>query len=259
MTKTIIILLILSLGIALSACVNIKKTTEPKAVELVKKSSWFKSDSSFTVNDTVFLYRDEIEGTSQSVFFDENPNSQFYDVITATKSDLSDNESYQYSMNYLKENNLKLIKKKPIIPYTKWSVLKQYKGKFYAYKVCDNYHAYRISINDSTYIDWTGEGPDGNQIAAQKKIDDNTYEYLLNGVMYNERTMRIHIIDNEKGIAVFENVSNEFNENNFFLMIASDKVRTVPIIVNNCKTAKQREVNFEVPDYQALLKMKGGK
>lgn len=141
MTKTRYILFIISLGIGLSACENYKKNPDIKAAEKVKKSKWFNYDSSFTVNDTIFLYRDEIEGTSQSVFFDENPNSQFYNVIKATKSDLSDNESYQYSMNYLKENNLKLIKKKPIIPYTKWSVLKQYKGKFYAYKVCDNYHA----------------------------------------------------------------------------------------------------------------------
>lgn len=258
MNKSLVILLTISLGIIFSSCDNVK-STDAKVAESSKKSSWFNYDSSFTVNDTVFLYRDEIEGTSQAVFFDENRNSAFYDDIKLVESDLTDSESYQFSINYLKENKLKLVKKKPIIPYTKWSVLKQNKGEFYAYKVCDNYHAYRISINDSTYIDWTGEGPDANQIVAQKKIDDNTYEYQLNGVMYNERTMRIHIIDNEKGIAVFEYVSNEFNDNNFFLMIASDKVRTVPIIVNNCKTSKQREVEFEVPDYQALLNMKGEK
>lgn len=254
MKKTLLIVLILTVGIGLNACNDKGKTPVKKVVENNKKSSWFNYDSSFTVNDTVFLYRDEIEGTSQSVFFDENRNSAFYDDLKVSDSDLSADESYQFSINNLKENNLKLIKQKPIIPDTKWVVLKQYKGKFYAYKVCDFYHQYQISINDSTYIEWTGEGPEANQIETQKKIDKNTYEYTLHGVMNKTQKIRIHIIDNERGIAVFESVHPEYNENNFFLMIASDKVKTVPIIVNNCKTSKQSEVPFEKPDYKALLK-----
>ena len=80
-----------------------------------------------------------------------------------------DNQSYQNSMDFLKENKLILTKKTPVISQTKWVTLKQYKGKFYAYHPCDFYSHFRISINDTTFIDWTGE-TEASKIVAQRKL-----------------------------------------------------------------------------------------
>ncbi len=251
-----LILAIFIIGLAVSSCSNKRNPSEETALPKVEKSHGFKYDSSFTLNDTLFIFRDSVEGTAQSIFFDNNRNSHFYNDINGWSFQANDLESYTASINYLKEKNLKLNKKKPIIPYTKWITLKRYKGVFYAYHVCDYYHHYQASINDSTYIDWTGEGRDANQIVGQKKIDDQTYEYQLNGVVYHERKIHIHLIDKERGIALFEEVDPEFNENNFYYMIASEKIRSVPIIVNNCETSKQFELGFDNISQQEVNKIK---
>ena len=39
-------------------------------------------------------------------------------------------------------------------------------------------------------------------------------------------------------------------------MVASDKIKTVPLIVNNCETYKQNELCFDKPNFSELLKNK---
>lgn len=204
--------------------------------------------------DTVFIQKDSLLGTAQSVFFDNNRNSKFYDKINYWDFLTFDNQSYQNSMDFLKENKLTLTKKTPVIPQTKWVTLKQYKGTFYAYHPCDFYSHYRISINDTTFIDWSGEGPEANKIAAQKKIDDKTYEFQLTGIVKKDRKLTIHIIDSKKGIAVFEEMNDKADKSYYYLMVASDKIKTVPLIVNNCETVKQLELDFDEPNFRELLK-----
>jgi hypothetical protein len=207
------------------------------------------------LNDTIFIQKDSVLGTAQSIYFDNNRNSKFYDKINYWNFLQFDNESFKYSTDYLKENKQILIKKKPEIPMTKWVTLKQYKGNFYAYHPCDFYTHFRASINDTTYIDWTGEGPVANRILNQKKINDNTYEFKLTGIYDKDRTLVIHIIDRNNGIAVFEE-TNSGNDKKYYLMISADKIKSVPLIVNNCETQKQLELQFEEPDYIELLKTK---
>lgn len=210
----------------------------------------------FGQSDTIFIKKDSLLGPAQSIFFNNNPNSEFYDKINYWDFLTFDNESYKNSIAFLKEKKLTLTKKTPIISQTKWVTLKQYKGTFYAYHPCDFYSHYRVSVNDTTFIDWTGEGPEANKIITQNKIDDNTYEFQLMGIANRDRKLIIHIIDSKKGIAVFEETNNKAGESYFYLMIASDKIKTVPLIVNNCETFKQIELRFEEPNYSELLKRK---
>ncbi len=204
---------------------------------------------------TTFIQKDRLLGTAQSIYFDNNRNSKFYKNINYWKFIEFDKESYKQSIKYLKKNKLKLIKTIPIIPWTKWVTLKQYKGKFYAYYPCDFYGHFRQSINDTTFIDWTGEGPIANKIINQIKIDPNTYEFKLAGFYYKNRKLIIHIIDHKKGIAVFEDTNNGSNRN-YYLMIESTKLNTVPLIVNNCETEKQPELGFDKTNFVELLKKK---
>ena len=201
--------------------------------------------------DTVFIKKDSVYGTAQSIYFENNSNSQFYDAINYWGFLPYDQESYTYSINYLKENKELLTKKPPVIPFTKWVLLEQYKGKFYAYHPCDFLSHLRVSINDTTFIDWTGEGPVANKIIDQKKINELTYEFKLTGYD-KDRKLVIHIIDKKKGIAVFEETKN--GGNFYYLMIMSDKIRSVPLIVNNCEKEKQIELVLETPNYIAILK-----
>lgn len=195
-------------------------------------------------NDTVFIQKDSLLGTAQSIFIDNNRNSNFYDRINDWEFGLYDAESYKLSTDYLKENNLVLTKRTPTIPWTKWVQLKQHKGEFYVYHPCDFLFHFKASINDTTYIDWTGEGPVANKIIKQKKINDNAYKLILTGTYNKHRVLKIHIIERNLGIAVFEEKSKGSDKRRY-LMIVSDKVKCVPIIVNNCETWKQNEMRFD--------------
>lgn len=202
--------------------------------------------------DTVFIHKDSLLGIAQSIYFECNKNSNFYNNITNFSFSDFDNESYNNSIDYLKENKLPLTKRQPIISWTKWVTLKQYKGKLCVYKPCDFISHHRISFNDSTIIDWTGEGPIANKIIAQKKINNKTYEFKLTGIYNKERKLLIHIINKEKGIAIFEEITNGTHKN-YYLMIVANKIKSVPLIVNNCATQKQFELNFDLPNYKELL------
>ena len=118
--------------------------------------------------DTLFLLKDLKEGSKQSIFIDKNPKSIYYKEL----SNFTFNESisYQFSLDYLKDSNQILIKQSPIIPFQNWVPLKKYRGNYYVYKPCDFYTNLSFSFNDSTFIDFTGEGPIANKITEQKKL-----------------------------------------------------------------------------------------
>lgn len=130
--------------------------------------------------------------------------------------------------------------------------LKQHNDEFYVYHPCDFIFHFKQSVNDTTFIDWTGEGPVANKIIEQRKIDNKTYEFILTGIYDNERKVIVHIIDFKKGIAIFEQITNK-SEKTFYLMIAAETIKSVPIIVNQCQKYKQKELEFKEPDFKSLL------
>jgi hypothetical protein len=202
-------------------------------------------------NDTMFIFKDSIYGTSQSIFIEKNKSTKFHERLVNTEFGEFDNESYILSLDYLKENKLSLQKKNPVSNETLWIPLVQYQGVFFTYHPCDFYHSYKVSINDTTWIDWTGEGPIANQICFQKKLNKKTCEFELNSIYEPTRKLTIHMIDQKKGIAIFEVVYA--NEKPFYqLMIAASKINRVPLIVNQCDFRKQRELEFEEPDFIKL-------
>jgi hypothetical protein len=204
--------------------------------------------------DTTYIWKDNLQGFKQSIFYETNLNSEYYKGITDFSFGQFDKESYDNSLDYLRKENLFLKNSKPILTETRWITLKQYKGQFYAYYPCDFYTYFKVSISDTTYIDWTGEGPVANKIAKQKKFNDTTFIITTLGIYDINRQVTIHLIDKSKGIAIFEEQTKDGIS--FNLMISADKIKSVPFIVNNCKTRKQLELKFEEPDYKKLLKRK---
>lgn len=202
--------------------------------------------------DTTFIVNETIDGERHAIFIDNNQKSEYYAAISNFNFQQFDDESYKRSTDYLSENKLSLTKAKPVVPWRDWVTLKQYDSKFYAYYPCDFLFHFRQSINDSTFIDWTGEGPEANKIIHQRKIDKNTYEMKLSGISYADRKITIHIIDPKKGIAVFEQTSTG-TDKKYYLMISAPDITSVPIIVNVCPTQKQMELKFEDPDFEKLL------
>ena len=197
-------------------------------------------------NDTLFIIKDQKLGTKQSIYFENNKNSKFYEELKDYEFDDFDQQTYNES---LKNINQKLNKQKPVFSETKWLPLYSYKNKYYVYNPCDFYTEYKVSINDSTLIDWTGDGPIANLILSQKKLRDNHYEFNLKS--YQSRKLTIKIIDKRRGIALFKNeYKNEIPE--YLLMVATNKINEFPLIINNCETYKQNELKFDEIDIKKL-------
>ena len=185
-----------------------------------------------------------------SPYINHNRGNRFYNELLPPDTIGVNDMYYRNSLDYLKENKLILMRGKPIIPWKVWIPLKKYKGDYYVYRPCDGIFHFAQSINDTTFIDWTVEGPTGHQIQSFFKTENNIYVFELNNM---QRFLFIHIIDHERGIAIFED-TNDRRGNKYHLMIAAEKMRSVPIIVNYCPLQKQRELQFEAPDFESLLK-----
>ncbi|PWV47671.1 hypothetical protein [Chitinophaga sp. S165] len=204
--------------------------------------------------DTVFLLKEKRETGYHAIFIDKNPRSEFYKKISDFR--FSDDESRIYAgyLDYLKGQRLPRFTDRTFP--RKWIVIYQYKKKFYAYYPSDFMSHYQVRVTDSTYIDYIGgEGPVANKIKSFSIVDSSTYRFRLVGGLAKDRKLTVHIIDPQKGIAVFEEDVTGWGKR-YFLMIVADKVRKIPVIVNYSLAQKELEYDFKEPDYKKLLEMK---
>ena len=212
---------------------------------------FFQITSSFSQNklsDTLFLQIDSIYGKAQSVYILKHPTA----VHFKTKCDTP-----YVNSDHLQEKNVTFEHHKILVPWTNWIPLVQYKNKYYTYNPCDGLFDFSISMNDSSKIDGTGEGNYLSKIISYEKTDGSTYKVKTSTGQSTMATI-IHILDKKRGIAVFEMTSPDFSTESdgtiYLLMIAADKMTTVPMIVNNCTVEKAREWTFDEIDFKALIK-----
>ena len=191
---------------------------------------------------------------NHSVFIEKSKNSSFYDKICNFNFGTFDNRSYLSSIDYLKKNKIRLTKVSTGDFPKRWISLKQYKGNFYTYYPSDFISHYKVGISDTTFIEYTGEGPEENKIVSFEKQDSITFKFKIIGHSLKISNLTVHFIDSKNGIAIFEESNS--GQIKYRLMISSDKIRNLPIIVNYCKEQKTVEFKFENPNYRQLLKKK---
>ena len=201
--------------------------------------------------DTTFL----LKKGDHSIFIDRSPTSKFYDHVSDFRFGKFDGDSYNYSLQYLKDKGVKLTKNRITDLPKKWIILKYYKNKFYAYHPSDFYSHFKAAITDTAFIDFGGEGPMANKILSYKKINEKTFSFSLTGVERPKRNLTIHIVDKTNGIAIFEELYDD-KDKLYYLMVDAAKIRKLPIIVNYCKNQKRMEFDFDEPDYTKLLNSK---
>lgn len=143
--------------------------------------------------DTTFLLRKINKGTYHAIFIDSSKTSRFYDQISNFRFGHFDQETYEYSLKFLRDRNINLPKT-PIddLP-KKWIVLKYYKGQYFTYKPSDLYFHYQAEITDSTFTDFYRTI--ANKILNYSKIDNNTFLFLLTGVHSQNRSLTIHLVN----------------------------------------------------------------
>jgi len=204
--------------------------------------------------DTIRYFHDTEIDTKNLIFIENNRNSEKYQGISTFTFSRFDSISYEMSIEYLHSNNFELTHTKTFneLP-KKWIPLNLYKGGYYVYRPCNFLYHYRVIISDTAYVSWVGEGPEANKIREFQIIDDKTFVFKLAGIHRHNRELKIHIVDKTNGIAVFEEVLPD-RDNIFYLMISADKIRIMPLIVNECIGEIQDELDFDFPDFEELIK-----
>lgn len=208
----------------------------------------FKSSGQAIASDTTFLLQESKKGIYHAIYIDNNKTSKYYDRISTfdfTESELND---YKSSLENLKKDNPKISANHTAIEFSKqWCSLHSFKDRFYVYAPSDYISNFKIAFSDTTYIEYFGDGPTGSFIHSFAKTDSNTFQFNLNSFGKSERIIKIHILDEMKGIAVFEENAN------YSLMVRSDRIRMFPVIVNYCKSQKQLEFEFDKINFDKLL------
>jgi len=202
--------------------------------------------------DTVFL----LKRGNHSIFIDNSKSSEYYNQITDFKFDKYDQNSFETSLQYLQENGLTLSNIKIKHLAKRWIIAKTYKSNFYVYYPSDFYNHFKVSISDTAFIEFGGEGPIANRIINYTRIDNKTHSLELTGIDKAKRKLTIHVLDDvQSGLAVFR---EELTDKNIitYLMVDADKIKSYPIIVNLCETQKQHEFEFDEPDYNKLIHRK---
>jgi len=213
------------------------------------------SFSQKSIADTVFLLKESDDSNYHAIFIDTLKKSEYYTLISDFEFGQFDKDGYDYSLEYLRDKKIKLTKNKISDIAKKWIVLKYYKKQFYNYCPSDFYTHFKVSITDTTFIDYSGEGPSASKINTYKKLNEKTFLFSLTSIEKPKRNLIIHIIDKQNGIAIFEE-HNMGKDKQYYLMIDASKFRQLPIIVNYCVTQKQMEFNFDNPDFKQLLRMR---
>lgn len=194
--------------------------------------------------NAVFLSKDTVDGTVVGIYIEPNRNSRQYQKLTIFELNGFDSLSYQNSLDQLREKGVRLGRIRNLLPWRQWVNLERYQGEYYAYKPCDFLVHYQWSINDTTLIDWYGEGPFACKVLWQKKLDAKTYQIRYTGELHRSAELTIRLVDPAKGVAIFRKVSNP-GDTSYRLMIAADKIRSVPLMVNHCPTGKRNEFSFD--------------
>lgn len=213
---------------------------------------WDYSLHETVLDDTVFLYRNGSDEFYHAIFIDYCKSSSHYDAISRFGFSESDMSNYNQSLEYLEMVGAGLEYRKIRSLPARWIALYQYDGRFYAYCPSDLMFHRTVCITDTAYVEYMSDGPVANRIDDFRRIDRKTFRFRLMGKYKRNSELTVHIIDDKNKVAVFEERTTG-GKKSFRLMVAADKVRNFPVIVNYCREYKQSEVTFETSDYQRLL------
>ena len=151
------------------------------------------------------------------------------------------NRFYKYNEeSELKEVSLKLKKKK--IPQNLpkiWIPLYPYNNEYYLYRPCE-FVVQKYNITDTLLIDYSGmDGIYG--FPYDTIVQKSKNHYIIQKIKgFHSTKINIHIIDRERGIAVFE-----FDNYKPRLYVDVEKVKYFSVIVHDCN---EKEDDYKFPD-----------
>lgn len=200
--------------------------------------------------DTIFLRKPNAEG--HSVYVDKDEDSPYYAVLKNldyTKTDKDYVQSVEELQKYKKTDE----KKADLGTLPRhWVQLHQYKGKYYVYSP-SNRTQLKISLNDSTLITKEMERRVDllNNIHQVRKF---VYQISTTDYKGESRSFRIHLVNESRGIAVFEDL---FEKGSHILMASTEWIQRFPLVINYTPNHMEPEFEFDEPDFEGLINPEG--
>lgn len=188
------------------------------------------------ITDTVFLLKEGIDSHAHTIFIEPNKNPKNYKSINNFNS-------------FPKTSNKNKIVYKDLPSH--WIPLYSLKGNYYVYLPCDFSNNQKIGLYKQKIFFEDFEFYSYN-INSFKKYNDR-YIINYNGFENEITKLEIDIIDKKRGIAVFKYTRNK-NEIYFKLMLDSKNAQLFPLIVNDCEYSKTKEFEFDVLNYEKMVK-----
>ena len=205
-------------------------------------------------NDTIVLKRSVTNPFRSKVFIDPNKNSKYYKQL----SYFGYGDKYFSEMAKILEDSAGKKGQSNKLPYLpkKWLPLYLYKGKYYVYVPCDGIYIYKVMITDKYVCETEVGGLYPRELNSLKMINQTSYMNSETNYLWNEKDLRINIIDRQKGIAIFSATRIEDSSTHYRLMVDANKIRLFPVIKNECPEGKEPEFDFDEPDFEKLLDKK---
>ena len=201
--------------------------------------------------DTTFILR-ETGKYYHAVFFVRDTLSSLYGDLASNRNSPWDSAFYNEGIALLKRK-VRLGKHPPAGLALSWHPLQLYKGQYYVYLPSDGTNNNWIRLTDSTLLEYAGGEMLPYALHKVEKQGEKLYTFTSTFVSGERCVIRVHLLDEEKGVALFE-FKDETGVERYQLMVATGKMKNFPLIVNYCREQKQDELEFDVPDYALILK-----
>lgn len=204
--------------------------------------------------DTTFILR-ETGLYYHAVFIERDTASSLYGDLASNRQSPWDSAFYNEGVALLKR---KVRLSKHPLPglATNWHPLQLYKGQYYVYYPSDGTYNNWIRLTDSTLLEYAGGEMLPYALHKVEQGGSGVYTFSATFVSGERCAVQIHLLDVEKGMGLFK-FKDETGMERFQLMVATNKMKNFPLIVNYCKDQKQDELEFDLPDYELLLKKSG--
>lgn len=205
--------------------------------------------------DTNFILREFTQGSYHAVFIEKDTASPYYDRLTDFSWNEFDSASYESSLKWIfKDQSLKMTHHIVVAIKRNWCQLYEYNGLYYLYAPSDWGNVGRVSINDSTFIQYNMDGPFASLITTCWGRAPKSLDIDLAGATTTLDYVRVHNINLVAGIVLFEYHSKAAGSR-FELMVSAEKAKYYPIIVNYSHDRKMMEFALDTLNVTKVFEM----
>lgn len=211
--------------------------------------------------DTIFLSREfASDGEKERyrvVFIDTSRRSANYRLLSGISLDKEQLAAFKQSISKLKRHGPLQRKRLTGLPL-RWVPLYMYKNKYYLYKPSDTRKYLRAWFTDSVFVENRGAAVLGSRIVSVAKEKPGSTRVLLRNENNEEGALVIHMIDRQRGIAVFENIGSR-EGSQYVLMVDVRRLQRFPVIVQYNEDGKGPEFTFDKIDFGKLVNEAGNR